>query len=175
MLAACQHRQTLLNSERIEQRYGSYGVHVIASDSELRISELFSGDGTQRVMRTLAIVRFIDGQAPAIASLHADIVNGGSIGQVFKSAGWTIRKRSLAICERNLGSADFPELVRMKISLPANLAIYQYLFQVERGSTLIDYAEITEIYHPDYLRFDDVRRIYASAANDAVGLSLNCD
>lgn len=49
----------LLNSERIAQRYGSYGIEVLASDCGLRVSDLYSGEQTDRVTRTLAVVRFL--------------------------------------------------------------------------------------------------------------------
>jgi hypothetical protein len=48
----------LLNSERIAAAFGSYGVEVVEQDSQVRVSNLFSGAGAGRVCRTFAVVRF---------------------------------------------------------------------------------------------------------------------
>ena len=50
--------RTPLNSERIEARYGSYGIEVLESDTRIRESNLFSEHAGGRVTRTFAIVQY---------------------------------------------------------------------------------------------------------------------
>ena len=47
----------LLNSERIAATFGSYGVEVLEQNGAVRVSNLFSGEGEERVTRTFAVVR----------------------------------------------------------------------------------------------------------------------
>ena len=42
VLSACATESVILNSERIEQHFGSYGIEVLASEAGLRRSNLFS-------------------------------------------------------------------------------------------------------------------------------------
>jgi hypothetical protein len=42
----------ILNSERIEQTFGSYGIDVIASDALLRVSNLYSRHDGEKITRT---------------------------------------------------------------------------------------------------------------------------
>src|SRR5690242_11290346 len=50
----------LLNSERIEKKFGGYGIDVIYNSPRLRVSNLYDG---KKITRTLAVVdypEFID-------------------------------------------------------------------------------------------------------------------
>ena len=49
----------ILNSERIEQTFGSYGIDVVFSDSSLRISNLYSMESGAPVTRSRTIARSI--------------------------------------------------------------------------------------------------------------------
>src|SRR5262245_26355355 len=82
----------LLNSERIAAAFGSYGVEVLEQDEQVRVSNLFSGAGEDKTCRTFAIVRYPPELDGAISAEHAEIVAGGSIGAVFASHGWEVRK-----------------------------------------------------------------------------------
>src|SRR5262245_20843411 len=68
----------LLNSERIEQKFGSYGIEVLRSDTRARAADLFStatsGGGEQRTCRTFAVTRYPDEIAPAFAAEHREIL-----------------------------------------------------------------------------------------------------
>jgi hypothetical protein len=48
--------QPLLNSERISQRFGSYGIEILDASSDYRISNLFSDEDGLAITRTFAIV-----------------------------------------------------------------------------------------------------------------------
>ena len=88
--------QSLLNSERIEQRFGDFGIEVLEADSQTRISNLYSMDSAGATMRTLAIVNFIAATDPHLAAEHRRIIAGESIGAVFQESGWHIEKVTLA-------------------------------------------------------------------------------
>jgi hypothetical protein len=81
--AAQQPIRELLNSERIQQAFGSYGVEVLATNDRLRLTNLYSVDAGTRTCRTFAVVRFPPVIDSAVATEHAAITNGGSIGAVF--------------------------------------------------------------------------------------------
>ena len=48
-------RRELLNSERIAQRFGSYGIEVLESDGRVRVSNLYSNEQGGRICRTFAV------------------------------------------------------------------------------------------------------------------------
>jgi hypothetical protein len=140
-----------LNSELIEARFGSYYVAVLFADDDLRVSNLYSVDNHAPTMRTLAIVEFDDSGNPAIAVEQQLIVDGGSIGATFKESGWSIEKNLLAACSTSFANVDYPLLKSMKITPPATLIYVRYQFRLQRDASEIDYATITEIYHPQFI------------------------
>ena len=146
---------TPLNSERIAQRYGNYGIEVLFAGDQKRISNLYSEADGRKTMRTLALVQFTAADAPEIANEHRQILGGGSIGAVFKKAGWTIDKTSSRYCLSKTDLESLPDLARMGIPPPATLATRIYVFHVRKGTISIDYATITEFYHPDYQPVDE--------------------
>jgi hypothetical protein len=154
----------LLNSERIEQRFGSYGVEVLAGDPRIRVSNLYSEGGGQRTCRTFAAVVYPAAIDPAIAAEHAEIVRGGSIGAVFAAHGWQVVKINLRYVE-----IDAPERVArlMRIAAGTRLAAHAYELDVAKAGRSIEYALLVEIHHPDYLSLGDLRSIYGTA--DATG------
>ena len=81
-LAACagQETQPELNSERIRQTFGSYGVDVLFNDANRRVSSLYSGDSNDRTTRSYAVVDFADPATPALVTEHALVESGQSIG-----------------------------------------------------------------------------------------------
>jgi len=161
----------LLNSERIEARFGSYGIDVVESDSALRVSNLFSTDASTgiRTVRTAALVQYpgdIDGE---IAPLHEAIVAGGSIGATFKSGGWRVLKTHLYFGEVR-ATAGLSAVMRLGNS--ANLAIHIYSLSVERRGARHAYAKISEIHHPDYLKLETLTDIYAPAWSGDLGADV---
>jgi hypothetical protein len=148
----------LLNSERIEARFGSYGIEVLASDARLRVSNLFSREAAGPVTRTFAIVLYPERIAPALAREHAAILDGGSIGATFAAAGWHVLKSHRYFGE--VASAARVERL-MKLDAGARLAVHIYQLAVERDGTRYDYAAIAEIHHPAYLSLAELEAIYA--------------
>ena len=158
LLSAC--AQPLLNSERIERQFGSYGIEVLEASASQRITRLYCGDGERQVCRTLALVTFVDPLNPAILMEHQEVTAGGSIGAVFKVHGWTVHKINLHMgtVTATSGASRIGKL--MAIPLPAELGIHIYRFQLRRGHERIDYATISELHHPEYLSATQVASLY---------------
>jgi hypothetical protein len=149
-----------LNSERIERRFGSYGLRVLKQQEQLRVSSLFSTAASDQICRTLAIVRYQPDMATAIADAHADILRGASIGATLREYGWQVEKTN-----RYLGEIAAPANAHridrlMRLRLPQNLALHIYDLDVSQGSHRYRYATIIEMHHPDYLAASQVRTIY---------------
>lgn len=147
----------LLNSERIEQTFGSYGVQVLTGDAHVRVSNLYSGDAESRTCRTFAVVRYPDRVDPAFTAEHAEILRGGSIGAVFAAHGWRVLKTHLAMQEVT-ASPRVAALMRVDEGRP--LALHAYVLEIAKDGTTFPYASLVEIHHPDYLSVADLQRIY---------------
>ena len=149
----------LLNSERIEQQFGSYGIEVLHSDEAIRASNLYSGDGRDPTTRTFAVVLYPADVEKPFAREHAEILDGGSIGSVFVRNGWSVAK-----AHRYFGEVEASGRVAglMRASAGRPLAVHVYVLSISKDDVLFDYATIAEIHHPDYLRLDDLRRIYGA-------------
>lgn len=166
VIAACAGSGEILNSERIENRFGSYGVEVLEQTRERRIASLYSGEGASRITRTYALVDYAGGPNPAIAREHEKVRQGGSIGATFTNAGWTVRKQSLFIGELEV-PPSYSELgALMNLWLPQTLAVHQYLLVVSKDRCEFDYAVITEVHHPDYLSVAELRSLYGEILLD---------
>jgi len=161
----------ILNSERIEQTFGSYGIDVIASAGLLRVSNLYSLHDCGKITRTLAVVEYPEIVNPAFAAEHQAILDGGSIGSTFQAAGWAVVKRNLSIIE--VAAADrFAAL--MGVDHGTQLATHLYRLDVVRDERQLSYALIAETHHPEYLSKGDLTNIYPleleALAGDSFGL-----
>lgn len=155
--AAGQPARELLNSERIEVAFGSYGVEVLEQDGSVRVSSLYSRTGAGRTCRTFAIVRYAPNMDPAVRDEHAAVVAGGSLGAVFAAAGWDVRKTHLRYGERP-ASARLAKL--MQIDAGTALAEHVYVLDVEKDGRTVEYAALVEIHHPEYLTLAQLAAIY---------------
>ena len=169
LLCSCS-KSVPLNSEKIKQQFGSYGVEILEANDRQRVTSLYSEDGGVRTTRTLALVNFADASNPEIAAIHLDILNGGSIGAEFKSNGWRISKETLRTCSRPFDILAYPGLAGMNIESPAILALHEYRFRLSKNDTSIHYATITEIHHPDYLDLQRLTRAYPDPGGDCIAL-----
>ncbi|MDX1403757.1 MAG: hypothetical protein R3192_04430 [Woeseiaceae bacterium] len=166
LLAACGSQEQLLNSERIERKFGSYGLDVLKANAALRVSSLYSGSGDAKITRTFAVVRFTRRTVRAYEQEHAQIMAGGSIGAVFKAADWDIEKINVFIGEMEV-PAKYPLLSElMQIELPKFLAAHVYVLVVRKQERSYEYATIVELHHPDYLTADDLQAIYGEIVFD---------
>jgi len=166
LLAACGSQQQLLNSERIAETFGSYGVDVIqASDGE-RVSSLYSGRDADKITRTFAVVNFSGRISPALASEHARVESGESLGAVFRSAGWQIEKHNIFVGELEIAEKYGLLSELMQLSLPQTLAMHVYLFVIRKDARSFNYATIVELHHPDYLSVEDLNNAYGEIIFD---------
>ena len=150
----------LLNSERIEQTFGNYGIEILSSTPLLRVSKLYSTEDGRKVCRTFAVVALPRETNGAIAAEHASILNGGSIGATFAAAGWRVSKEHRYFGE--LPSTGKVEALMGGIE-PNLLAVHVYTLSVSKGGEEIDYASIVEVHHPDYLDLVALIEIYGPA------------
>ncbi len=166
VLAGCVSQGERLNSERIEQTFGSYAVDVIQASDDGRVSSLYSGSGADKVTRTFAVVKFSGRVRPALANEHARVISGQSLGAVFKSAGWRIEKHNIFVGELEVPAKYSLLSELMQLSLPQNLATHVYLFVVRKDERSYNYATITELHHPDYLSVEDLKDSYGEIIFD---------
>ncbi len=153
-----------LNSERIEARFGSYGVEVLEPGPPVRVSSLYSTQDGVHVCRTFAVVRYPDRIDAALAAEHEEIVHGGSIGAVFARHGFRVRKTHLYFGV----TAATPRLAAlMHVPVGAKLALDAYVLDVAKSGATYEYAALVEIHHPDYLSQADLAAVYGPA--DAAG------
>lgn len=159
-LSACVVEPELLNSERIKERFGSYGIDVLASSDEMRCSNLHSIEGGAKICRTYAVVRFGTARAAAIGDEHAQILKGGSIGATFRANGWAIYKETRYVGDLEIGESAAHLQRLMALNGAPQIAMHVYRLLLKKGSQIIDYATIVELHHPDYLTSQDVARLY---------------
>ena len=168
VISACAAEPVLLNSERIEKRFGSYSVDVLAGEAGLRRSSLFSMDDGERVCRTYAVVQFADPLGEHCGDAHAKVLAGNSIGAIFRSHGWNVHKQTLHIGSLELppGNHVIPRL--MRIDAPCKLALHVYQLLLAKDSQVLEYATILETHHPDYLSESDLYDLYEYDTVDAL-------
>jgi hypothetical protein len=164
-LGASAMESEVLNSERIAQRFGNYGIEVLAANSELRRSSLFSIEDNVPVCRTYAVVMFM-GQTPWEGNEeHAKILAGGSIGAVFKNSGWHIDKETLFVGSYQVDSSAREVQRLMHLEDSQELALHVYRLSVRKDDLVFEYATIIESHHPDYLTVTDLNRLYPLAGD----------
>jgi len=168
--AVASERRELLNSERIAQRFGSYGIEVLESDGRVRVSNLYSETLRVRTTRTFAVVKYPDRIDPAFAAEHDEIVRGGSMGAVFAAHGWKVGKTNLRFLE-----VDATPRLSTLMSVPAGtrLAAHAYVLDVSKDGRSIEYALLVEIHHADYLKMADLGAIYGAASSSGREKSLD--
>jgi hypothetical protein len=159
-LDACTHESERLNSERIADRFGSYGIEVVSSEPGLRRSNLYSKEHGGRTCRTFAVVRFVDEPDALIDAEHAEILAGKSIGAIFKASGWAILKETLHIGSARLEDASHPVARLMGLERSADVAMHVYRLLLQKNDQAIDYATLIELHHPDYLDRSDLLNLY---------------
>lgn len=171
ILSACATESVVLNSERIERQFGSYGIDDLASEAGLRRASLFSYDGDTATCRTYAIVQFEEQLDDRYNDEHSKILAGDSIGATFKDSGWNIRKNTLYI-----GSIRLPEVHTevgelMSLSGAHDLALHVYQLVLVKDDMELEYATIMETHHPEYLSENDLREIFDYDAEHALPAS----
>lgn len=165
-LSACAVESELLNSERIAQRFGSYGLELLAAEPGLRRSNLYSVEDDGPVCRTYAVVRFADPSNAAISDEHAKVLAGDSIGAIFKSNGWKIIKETVYVGSIRYDSPESDVGRLMHLGDPQDLAVHVYRLRLRKRDTTVEYATIIESHHPAYLTQADLESMYSSDSYD---------
>jgi hypothetical protein len=166
VLAACSHGSELLNSDRIRQRFGNYGVEVVSQDENLRRSSLYSTHAGQRICRTYAFVVFDQPVRGDISATHDSVLAGGSIGSTFRDSGWSIEKETLFIGSISSPHASPDLRRRMRLAGETGLAMHVYRLLLARDGRSLPYATIAEVHHPDYLTEAGLRGLYGDDLPD---------
>ncbi len=163
--------RSMLNSERIAYFFGSYGIELFPSLPEpmqkLRLSNLHSGAGESKIMRTLGIVKFLDLTHPEIQKAHKLVLDGGSIGAVFKNHGFQVIKSSFCFIETKLS----PVVMKMMKVDVALAAVYAYELRLAKpGEKEVPYAHMIEVYSPDFLDTRSLTELYTNEQKSLQGL-----
>ncbi len=159
-LSACVVEPELLNSERIKQRFGSFGLDVLHSSNGLRRASLYSNEDGRKLCRTYGIVRFDNVPDTVIGDEHAQILAGSSIGSTFKANGWTIYKETRFVGELQIPAKADEVLQLMAVGENELLAMHVYRLLLKKDEQTIDYATIIELHHPEYLDKQQVTNLY---------------
>ncbi len=160
VLGACAAEPVLLNSERIQRKFGSYGIDVLASEAGLRRSSLYSLEDGHHVCRTYAVVQFVDQLDERYGAEHSQVLAGNSIGATFKAHGWKLHKQTVHIGTLRLPDGDSTIGSLMRIDGGHELALHVYQLLLVRDDQVFDYAMIMETHHPDYLSSEDLHTLY---------------
>jgi hypothetical protein len=161
-LDACAFESELLNSERIEQRFGGYGVDVLCQASGIRRSNLYSVDDGKRICRTYAVVQFVDQDLSELADAHQAVLSGHSIGATFKTTGWQIKKATVHVGNVDICGPQHAIGKLMRLETVENLAMHAYRLILDKNSQSIHYATIVETHHPAYLTEPELLDLYGS-------------
>ena len=153
----------LANSERIQIKFGNYSIDIVENDSRIRVSSLCSTHDGVRIIRTVAVVAYPSVIEKAFRNEHDAIVNGQSIGTLFKNRGWEIEKHHQYFGEIETPNDLFCEVANRDGTQQTRSAIHVYTLVVKKDNTSFEYASIAEVHHPEFLQLDDLASIYGSA------------
>jgi len=160
--AACptyEQLRPMLNSERIESCFGSYGVEVVEQQGNLRISSLYSLAADIRTTRTLAISEFATDLPPSLDTAYQAIRVGASMGATLQAKGWRVDKR-----QRFLGEVPARDVGRCMSGWAESwagemLAVQVYDLYVVKPTETVRFALLAELHDPRYLTLTDLQRI----------------
>jgi len=155
----------LRNSDRIQIKYGSYGIDIIENGDNIRVSNLYSTENGIKTNRTFAVVAFPRLIEAAFKNEHEAIINGQSIGVVFEQNGWEIRKNHLYFGEIDMSAEHYGDHSLFSDIGTGHPAIHVYSLGVAKDDAEFEYAAIAEVHHPDFLQLEDLQAIYGQGSN----------
>ncbi len=162
------HTFGLGNSERIRLKFGSFGIEVLESGQRIRVSNLYSIDAGVKTNRTFAVVVYPAVIEPEFSKEHDAIINGQSIGIVFKNHGWAVDKRHQYFGKVELPSDDSDVDAVFGDIGNTQPVIHVYSLFVKKGDVEFQYASIAEVHHPEYLDLEDLNAIYGNVLDSAL-------
>ena len=156
---------SLRNSDRIQIKFGNYGIDIIENDSSIRVSSLYSLHDGVKINRTFAVVAYPEVIEAAFKHEHGAIINGQSIGIVFAQNGWAIDKQHRYFGEIEISPG--PSGTRTLFSgIGTRPAIHIYSLVVKKDNSEFEYALIADVHHPDFLQLDDLVAIYGQGPDN---------
>jgi len=163
------------NSERIRLQFGSYGIEVLECGQGIRVSNLYSIDKGVKTNRTFAVVAYPDVIEPEFRKEHDAIINGQSIGIVFRNNDWVVDKRHQYIGKIELPSSC-PDVDTVFGDIgKTQPVIHVYSFFVKKDNSEFRYASIAEVHHPEYLGLEDLKAIYGNILDGALKKNEDVD
>ena len=159
------HPDRLRNSDRIQIKYGSYGIDIIENKNKIRVSNLYSIHNGVKTNRTFAVVAYPSFIEPAFKKEHEAIINGQSIGVVFEQNGWEIKKHHLYFGEIEMPPEHYGDHSLFSDIGTDHPAVHVYSLVVAKDNSEFEYAAIAEVHHPGFLQLEDLRAIYGQGIN----------
>lgn len=148
----------ILNSQRIELKFGSYGVDILAQNHTSRLANLYSFYEGQKSTRTLAFTRYHLPMDKALLLAHEEILKGGSIGSTLKNHGFQVKKQFFF-----LENISMPKISYFtNNNLPA--VIYELIANIDGRD--LHYCTILEVYDPNFLTIEEARNLYPITLSD---------
>ena len=141
---------TLLNSDQIMQKFGSYGVEVLSQSDGVRLANLYSQHDQLAICRTLAVTRFHEPTPSSLAEADSHIRQGESIGMTLREAGWSVDKHVATECLAPAGKY-FESLTAGTVPRGTDITVRVYTLRTTQGEQSVDYAAIAEAYHPAHI------------------------
>ena len=132
---------------------------------------IFSSENNDRIGRTYAIVRFTDDPHTSYGPEHAKVLAGNSLGEVFKSNGWSIHKQTLHIGSFELDKSESEIAELMQLTDTSTLSLHVYQLLLAKDSRVFEYATIIEAHHPDYLSPKGLLAIYHYDNSESISAS----
>jgi hypothetical protein len=152
----------LANSDRIRLKFGNYGIEIVENGLRIRVSNLYSTVAGVKTNRTFAVVMYPEVIEPDFSKEHEAIINGQSIGIVFKENGWQIEKHHQFIGELAI-QPDFSAVQAVFGDIgEVRPVIHVYSLLIRKNDMQFHYASIAEVHHPDYLGLEDLKSIYGN-------------
>ncbi|MDH3903084.1 MAG: hypothetical protein OEU84_10735 [Xanthomonadales bacterium] len=156
------------NSDRIRLKFGNYGIEIVENGLRIRVSNLFSTTDGLQTNRTFAVVMYPAVIEAAFQKEHEAIINGQSIGIVFKDNGWTIDKRHQYIGQLET-LTDFSDVHALFGDIgEVQPVIHVYSLIVKKDNAEFHYASIAEVHHPEYLDLEELKAICGSEVDSAL-------
>ncbi|MFA6915833.1 MAG: hypothetical protein WC222_05505 [Parachlamydiales bacterium] len=149
----------LLNSARIELKFGSYGVQILAQDqvTGVRLSSLYSEHEGEKIARTIAFTQYEANINDKLGMAHKEILAGGSIGSTLKKYEFDVKKD---LFFKGLVE-DMPDRLQSLMHTQERaFATVIYNLVAKEGNNYYPYCTIVEVYSPEFLTLVDVDQIY---------------
>ena len=157
----------LLNSTRIELKFGSYGVQILTQNqgTRSRLSNLYSKHEDEKIARTIAFTQYEKIIHGKLSKVHEEILAGGSIGSTFKKHGIAIKKD---LFFKGLVT-DMPnQLQQLMHTQECAFAAVIYNLVARDGDDYYPYCTILEVYSREFLTLEEVERIYPEPITEKV-------